>query len=347
VLPGQIKRVHQLHWLVLLSLFATMGQMASASVSDCPEADRAALEWLDKMSRSLRQVSYQGVVTLQRGDDMQMMQVSHSVDGGSSFERLTELTGQGAQVERVSHPIDCVHPGDRMLRMESLSVADRCGIAQRYRFSVADGERVAGRNAVRIKIKPRDMYRFGYVMALDRDTGLLLKSQTISHGHTVLETMQFAHLSVSDVISAAGDPAAGDPAAGDPAAGDPAAGDPAATGIDVVHKAQHPHADGAMVASSVARAWMVGWLPRGFTATDAALGNNGRRTYTDGLAVFSVFLEDLNVEIRPGEGLIKQGGTTTYTRGMSIAGQPVLVTVIGEVPVNTARIVADSVRWVQ
>ncbi len=324
--------MHQLHWLVLLLLFVTMGQLASASVSDCPEADRAALEWLDKMSRSLRLVSYQGVVTLQRGDEMQMMQVSHSVDGGSSFERLTELTGQGAQVERVSHPIDCVHPGDRMLRMESLLETDRCGIAQRYRFSVADGERVAGRNAVRIKIKPRDMYRFGYVMALDRDTGLLLKSQTISHGHTILETMQFAHLSVSDVISAAGDPAAGDPAV---------------TGIDVVHKAQHPHSDGAMVASSVARAWMVGWLPRGFTATDAALGNNGRRTYTDGLAVFSVFLEDLNVEIRPGEGLIKQGGTTTYTRGMSIAGQPVLVTVIGEVPVNTARIVADSVRWVQ
>ncbi len=309
-----------------------MGPMASASVSDCPEADTAALEWLDKMSRSLRQVSYQGVVTLQRGDEMQMMQVSHAVDNGSSFERLTELTGQGAQVERVSHPIDCVHPGDRMLRLEALSSADHCGIAERYRFSVADGERVAGRSAVRIKIEPRDMYRFGYVMALDRDTGLLLKSQTIGHGHRVLETMQFAHLSVFDVITAAGDPAAGDPAA---------------NGIDVVHKAQHPHADGAMVASSVARAWMVGWLPRGFAATDAALGNNGRRTYTDGLAVFSVFLEDLNVEIRPGEGLIKQGGTTTYTRGMSIAGQPVLVTVIGEVPVNTARIVVDSVRWVQ
>jgi sigma-E factor negative regulatory protein RseB len=32
---------------------------------------------------------------------------------------------------------------------------------------------------------------------------------------------------------------------------------------------------------------------------------------------------------------------------MRIAGQPVLVTVIGEVPVNTARMVADSVNWVE
>ncbi len=53
------------------------------------------------------------------------------------------------------------------------------------------------------------------------------------------------------------------------------------------------------------------------------------------------------VEIRPGEGLIRQGGTTTYTRGLRVAGQPVLVTVIGEVPVNTARMVADSVIWTQ
>lgn len=154
-----------------MALCAAAGTVASAAVTDCPEADVVALEWLDKMSKSLRQVSYQGVVTLQRDGDMQVMQVSHSVDHGSSFERLTELTGQGAQVERVSHPVDCIHPGDQMLRLQqTLSPADRCGIAEQYRFSIVESERVAGRNAVRIKIEPRDMYRFGYVMALDRET---------------------------------------------------------------------------------------------------------------------------------------------------------------------------------
>ena len=38
-----------------------------------------------------------------------------------------------------------------------------------------------------------------------------------------------------------------------------------------------------------------------------------------------------------------QGSTTSYTRGMRLGNQPVLITVIGEVPVNTARMVADSV----
>ncbi len=241
-----------------------------------------ALEWLDKMSRSMRQVSYQGVVTLQRGDEMQVMQVSHSVDHGSSSERLTVLTGQGAQVVRGSHPLNCIHPGDQLLRLGTLLQRDHCGIAGQYRLSVADGERVAGRNAVRIIIEPRDMYRFGYVIALDRETGLLLKSQTISHGHKALETIQFAHISY-------------------------------ATDVPVVGEAGR-FARGAASASpkpcrnsAVARAWSLGWLPRGFAATDSSLGILGRRTYTDGLAVFSVFLEDLDRQIHPGEGLVRAG----------------------------------------
>jgi sigma-E factor negative regulatory protein RseB len=307
-----------LPWLLLLALLGAM----DVAAAECPEADAQALQWLDKMSRSLRQSSYEGVVTLQHDAQMQVMQVSHAVNEGSSFERMTELTGQGAQVERDAHSMNCVHPGDQLLRLGELSEADRCGIAEQYRIRVENGERIAGRNAVKIRIEPRDMYRFGYTMALDRETGLLLKMQTISHGNQILETMQFAHLSYTDAVPSPGD-------------------------AEVIHEAQHPHPDTGPSGVTVTRPWRVGWLPRGFTPTDAQTGVSGRRTYTDGLAVFSVFMEELDREIRPGEGLVNRGGTTTYTRGLRLANQPVLVTVIGEVPVNTARMVVDSVRWEQ
>ncbi len=303
-----------------LSLLAATTGAASTATTECRDVDAAALQWLDKMSRSLRQVSYEGVVTLQRGDDMQVLQVSHSVGQGQSSERMTELTGQGAQVERGAHALDCIHPGYEMLRIESLPESARCGIAGQYRFSIAEGEHVAGRSVVRIRIEPRDAYRFGYVMALDSETGLLLKSQTISQGHETLETMQFAKVNFTGT-SAAENQAA------------------------VIHHAEHPEPVDAHGTTAVARAWTVGWLPRGFAPTDAPDGSYGRRTYTDGLAVFSVFLEDMDRNLRPGEGTLRQGGTTTYTRGLQLAGQPVLVTVIGEVPLRTARMVADSVSW--
>ena len=42
---------------------------------------------------------------------------------------------------------------------------------------------------------------------------------------------------------------------------------------------------------------------------------------------------------------MRKGGTTSYIRGMQVDAKPMLVTVLGEVPVNTARMVADSVTW--
>ena len=318
MLFGSMKNFNNFHLIALLSLLATTG--AAAAV--CSDTDAVALEWLDKMSKNMREVNYQGVVTLQRDDEMQVMQVSHFVDHGRSSERLTELTGQGAQVARLEHPLDCLHPGDNLLRLNEMLQEDRCGIAEQYRFSVVDDERVAGRKTLRINIQPRDIYRFGYAMFLDRETGLLLKSQTISHDHRTLETTQFAQISYTDDV-------------------------PATSDVDVVHEAQHPHPESPSVNVASTRHWTIGWVPSGFSATDSSLGINGRRTYTDGLAVFSVFLENLDQQIRPGEGQVMQGGTITYTRGRHLGGQPVLVTVIGEVPLNTARMVADSVAWVQ
>lgn len=318
-----MRKMHRkTRWFSLALAVISLSQAGSVSATLCPEADAAALAWLEKMSHSLHEVSYSGVVTLQRGNDMQVMQVSHLVADGVSSERLTRLTGQGAQVERVDHPLECVHPGHKLLQLGVDLKAGHCGIASHYRFSKADGERVAGRKSVRILIEPRDVYRFGYVMELDRETGLLLKTETVGRGEKVLEKFQFAKLSYSGVM-------------------------PEGTEVSVVHQAEHPSPMAPVSAAKSPLRWGIGWVPKGFTSTDNASGRAPRRTYTDGLAVFSVFLEHLGKALHPGEGVVRRGGTTAYTRGMSLTGQPVLVTVIGEVPVNTARMVADSVAWKQ
>lgn len=291
-----------------------------AFAGPCPEVDSAAVLWLDKMARSMREISYHGVVTLQREDEMQVMQVSHLTDGDASIERLTQLTGQGAEVDRQAHSRACVHPGHQLLRMSEELRAGRCGITERYRLSMGGRERVAGRSAVQILVKPLDMYRFGYVMSLDHETGLLLKSVTVGHGNSVLEKYQFASLSYDPRL-------------------------PETMESATVHHAMHPHPALVQTGPTVKRPWQVQWLPGGFAATDAPPANGARRTYTDGLAVFSVFLETLERGIQPGEGYVSEGGTLSYTRGMSVGGQSVLVTVIGEVPVNTARMVADSIAW--
>jgi len=308
---------------LLGGLAGGLGVLLSLPVSavNCGDSDPEALAWMDRMSRSTQQVAYQGVITFQRGDDLQVMQLSHSVSGPSASEQLTRLTGQGAQVVRDDHPLDCIHPGHQLLRMGSELAQGECGIASHYRLGMADGERVAGRRTVHITVTPRDMYRYGYELELDRQTALLLKASTVGRGDKILERFQYADVSFAE-------------------------GDARDSGVDVVHQAAHPHA-GEDASAGLGVDWGLRWVPAGFMATDDSSGDSARRTYTGGLAVFSVFLERLAATMPSGEGVVRQGSTTSYTRGIQLDGQPILVTVIGEVPVNTARMVADSVSRVR
>ncbi|EED32716.1 putative negative regulator for alginate biosynthesis [gamma proteobacterium NOR5-3] len=282
----------------------------------CESLDPAVAQLLQAMSNNAQQASYSGVVTLQRGSDMQIMELSHSVSNGQASEELVRLTGQDARVERSGHPTGCMHPGHQLLRAANVLNGSFCGLASVYKFRVQPGDRIADRESVRLRVEPRDMYRFGHVLELDQDTALILKSSTFAADQRVLEQFQFASLSMRP-------------------------GEP--NDAVIAHEASHPHPhESAHLRTGVS--WELAWLPDGFMATDAAPPESQRKSYTDGLASFSVFLEPLSAAIKPGEGVERQGSTVAYTRGVLLQRRPVLITVLGEIPTNTARMLADSVR---
>lgn len=300
--------------------FAVSGQVQA----ECAGVDEDALRWLDRMSHSLREVSYRGVFTYQHGTAVQAMRISHSVAGTMEREEVTRLTGTDAKVVRTEHPLDCIHPGHRLVRLGQLyrSGGRECGgVAGYYQLQLVGDSRIAGRDAVIINVLPRDIYRYGYQMALDRQTGLLLKTQTVAQDGRVLERFQFADIEIGQA-------------------------DEGGTRVEVIHEAGHSHGGARPPTPANAPRWSIGWLPAGFMLTDAVGGTAHNKSYTDGLANFSVFVEPMPEMTETGAGLARQGGTTAYSRGMVISGRPALVTVLGEVPVNTARRVADSVAWI-
>lgn len=291
----------------------------------CAGVDPEALQWLDRMSHSLREVSYHGVFTYEHGQSMQALRISHSVGAGAESERVTDLSGGQSMVVRAQHPLDCVHPGHKLLRLNAGFDAEHgdCGLGEFYRLRMVGEDRIAGRDAVLIQISARDMYRYGYKMALDRQTGLLLKSQTLTQDKRILERFQFADLTIGTV-------------------------DQPGTHVAPVHHAAHPgHAEAQNEPTAAPRSgiggWSLGWVPGGFVHADAMPNAPYERTYTDGLAVFSVFVEPAAADMPPGEGRARVGGTSAYTRGRILSGQSLLITVVGEVPVNAARVVADHI----
>ena len=243
--------------------------LSSAAWPACEAVDEPALQWLNRLSHSLRETSYQGVFTYQHGASIQSMRIRHSVHGTMESEQVTRLSGTATRIIRTEHPLDCIHPGHRLVRAGKMYAqpGNDCGISAHYRLKLGEPLRVAGREAVLLHILPRDMYRYGYQMALDTETGLLLKTQTIAHDGKVLERFQFADLHIGEV-------------------------DSEATRVDVMYQTSHPgHGVAAPPVAASPYDWNVRWVPDGFVVTAAAPESARNKTYTDGLALFTVFLE--------------------------------------------------------
>ncbi len=72
--------------------------------------------------------------------------------------------------------------------------------------------------------------------------------------------------------------------------------------------------------------------------------DDGVFVVSDGLATASVFVEPLPLGAPGGEGAVIEGATLSYTRGVPGTGGGLLISVLGEVPLVTARLLADAVR---
>ena len=291
---------------------------SSPLMAQCDALDAQVLELLRANARSAAVTKFSGVLTLRRGGDMQIVEISHDVRDGLESAVMSRLTGRDAPGMRPGQAVECVHPGlELRLGERAVNAGDSmvCALASHYRFRVVPGERIAGRDTLRLRVEPRDMYRYGHVLDLDRESALVLRAATLGADQAVLEQYQFASLQLFNTVT------------------------PDSASFE--YAAAHPQ---ATLAEPAGPGWHPAWLPGGFVPTDAAPASSPRKSYTDGMASFSVFFEPMPGRLQPGEGVERQGSTLAYTRGTRLQGQAVLITVLGEVPLNTARMVADAVR---
>ncbi len=271
-------------------------------------AQMDAMAWLERMQQSHRQLSYHGIVTYQLGDSLRSFNVSHVVKNGREFESLEPLDGPESTLQQ-HHELSCKHVGSQLLSRSKLPGYG--GVQQFYQLTLQGESRQAGRKVVELFIQPRDSFRYGYRFFLDAETGLLLRNDILAQGGEPLERFQFVTLNVNDRGEEHAEPAAFWGASGD------------------------GHAD-----HQKTMIWQPEWLPPGFMPSEAAAVNS--RSYTDGFAVLSIFVEPLINEVHRDIGM-HRGASVSYSVGY--ADQKSLVTVVGEVPLDTAREVAHSLNW--
>lgn len=302
-----------------------------ASVTPAPvsaiETELTPRQWLDKMSRGVRETNYTGVFSYEHGPNLETLKIVHGVIDGVEHERMIHMSGKPREIVRKGDNVGNMQVGQELVRVgrgsNELSLARRFGGAYRaldsyYQLSVGGIDRIANRDAVRLQVKPLDAYRHGYILSIDKETGLLLRSLLVDSLGRVLERFQFGSISIMETI-------------------DPALLEPETAGhVTAAQIARRPSQTGEAIQPIPVT---ITWLPKGFVLAGQERGERDQSaTFTDGLAVFSVFIEPAPVNVDP-DGWAQRGGTVAFARRM---GDQVL-TVVGEVPALTAERVSAAI----
>lgn len=315
------------------------GLLAAALAAAAPaaaaggESDARAL--LDRMAHAARNLDYVGTFVYHDGDGMDTMQIIHRAGVDGERERLVALTGAPREVIRDREHVTCILPDTESVvvsKSRARSVLPTgiprpdADVGRYYRLSARSGERIAGRETQVVLVEPRDRYRYAYRLWLDRETGLLLRSELLDEGRAPLEQVVYTSISFPEEIPDS----------------------MLEPGISGEGFRWYTSSDGKESAQGKGEMeWQVGWLPSGFemSASDKEPIPSSspmpveQYAYGDGFGTFSVFIEKL----RPGgerlEGASRMGAVHAFGR-MVGAYQ---VTVVGEVPGVTVKRVAQSV----
>ena len=349
-------------WTFLAVAAAALG----AQAQDRPHGPaRTPAEWLQAMDGAFRTLDYDGVFSYYAASHAQQADVAesaaqmpgrstavfrggfrttttlatfrivHMVVDGVERERIVHLNGPPREILRTGAEVAYkLQPGDALLALEGATPAGSYGrvfarrfegIADHYDVAVAGQGRVAGRPATHLEVTPRDTERLAYRLMLDDETGLLLRSELHDPSRANLEIFQFTSLLVGDAVDA----------------GDLVSTTPGA----LIRRLS----TGTRAPPRPQSSWRAGWVPAGFELTSANTHRppDQRRavsmmTFSDGLAAFSVFVEAMP-ETGAGHVVSRSGATVALTHMAVSDGGDHLVTVVGEVPVATARRIAASV----
>lgn len=307
---------HVLQLTVVLLLLA--GQNAYAD---------EAIEWLNRASVAAKQLNYSGVYVYQHGEHVEVMRVSHRRDASGEQEKIEVLEDVPRQFLRVDRDVYCQLPDGKTVRMEKNTtrrffpglLGDNPESLQRfYTIKLAGSERVAGLNCQVVSLEPRDGYRHGYKLWLDKRTGLPLKSRTVNSNGGVVSMFVFSEIQIGR------------------------APDAQIFRQDLAGK--------KIVMASIDRPpspiWDVSAPPGYALVLEAIRPLPGKKmpvshwVFSDGLSALSVFIEPDSDSSGHFQGLSAEGAMSVYSRQLD--GHK--ITTLGEVPNRALIETGNSVR---
>ncbi len=291
---------------------------------------------IEQMGARAKALNYKGYFTFERGSQSTSYFIAHRVDDGEQSQRLFFMDGPEREVIMDGHQVNCLHPGDKSKRPSQNDVQSlislsqpKAGLWDFYEAELIGNARIADRDTNKVLLKPKDGHRYPFVFFIDSETGLMLKMLILDQQGFPLERFHYVTIDFDSVTKKDVSPTLGQSQLIEHAKAD----------TDVAQKD-----------TNTAKDWQLRWVPDGFreepAVIDVPVGAQHQEShmYTDGLSAFTLFIEPVAQDAET-QGTSKQlGSTSAVSHFVNVGDQVYIVTVIGEIPVTTARQIATSVR---
>ncbi len=315
--------------MLAAGLLALAGTLASADSAE-------PRQMLERMTAAMSQMTYQGTFVYVRGDQVETMRITHVADGSGARERLVALSGPPREVLRDSNGVRWVLGDDGSVFEDAafnrsffpklpLDQSDQA--VHSYILKTGPGSRIAGHQARNLKIVPKDGYRYGYSLWLEKHSGLLLKWELIDSRRKPLAKLMFTDLRLGsevDLKELKPD-----------------------SQLRKFKTVESSLPSGGKASNSEPR-WLPSRLPPGFRLTahrfsrDSGHGLYEHLVYSDGLAAVSIYIESVAADGRAPAGVKLHGTTHSFSR----RADDILITVVGDVPAITVKAIGNAVEAV-
>lgn len=302
---------------------------AGAQPQDASAPPSDGERWFNLMANALNELNFEASFVYVQGDRIEPYQWVHGVDSqGHQYEWLMQMNGPGFRALRIDNIVSHFHPAASSYSLRSQSISTMipnafnrpfAHVADNYRAVAVGGARILDRQAQHIRLIGKDNQRYGFSVWLDRDNGMPLKMLMVNHDGEVLEQLQLTSLSLRDIADE--------------------------TIAELSRLERPPMIEELQTLVAPKLQQQPNWAPDGFKLLKAQhhrLVLEGTPVdhylFSDGLAEYSVYLsEQSNNSSRT---LALTGPHTLYSQ---VSGN-LLVTVVGQIPLDVAKQVASSIQ---
>jgi len=326
---------------LLLIYFGFGCNIAWAGTQNINPDEKLEVQSLIRMIQSSPQkLNYSGTFVYQQANQIRTSKITHHIDANGELEKLEILDGNSREYIRKNDEVSCYLPDSKTIQVEkdvtqevfpALLAQHAQQLPEFYTFKKGELNRVAGLECQTYVLTPKDANRYGYRLCTEKQSGLLLRAQTINNHDEVIEQIAFTELKLGDVEKGKLKPS--------------------------FQNLSQWHIENLTMQSNINSGWIVKLLPVGFIKikemkriiSAPPSSGTGKKTaashqviqmiFSDGMAAISVFIEP-NMEHRT-EGSLQQGAMTIMTKRQG----DYWLTVVGEVPTNAIRQVMNSIEF--